>query len=165
MYDFWSLGLAAVDTKKTPSSKLGWIYDDKDGRWFNALYSVPLSLIRQYTVMSVNKKEAEIFRVVLDDILRAIPTIPNGCEALTNERKAQLVIANIPVDLAQTNLQVYDYDTDSDHEIPAPRSSVSSWSGNPPPGARARADFIETAVRNKPRYEEIAQGEETKIMR
>lgn len=83
--------------------------------------------------MSVNEKEAEIFRVALDNILRAIPTIPEGFEALTNERKAQLVVTNIPIDLAQTDLQVHDYDTDSDHEIPAPRSLVSSRSGTSPP--------------------------------
>ena len=83
---------------------------------------------------------------MLDDILRAIPTIPDEFEALTNERKAQLVIANIPTDLAQTNLQVHDYNTDSDHEILAPQSSVSSRFGTPSPCARTRADFIETAV-------------------
>ena len=115
--------------------------------------------------MSVNKKEAEIFRVALNDILCAISTISDGFEALINERKAQLVVADIPMDLAQTDLQVHDYNTDSDHEILVPQSSISSRSGTPPPGARARADFIETAVRNKPRYEKTAQGEEAEIMR
>ena len=99
MYDFWLLELAAVDIKEILSGTLSWIHNDKVGRWFNALYNVALSLIRQYAVMSVNKKEAQIFRVALDDILRAIPTIYNGFEGLTNEGKAQLVVANIPMDL------------------------------------------------------------------
>lgn len=104
MYNFWLLGLAAVDTKETLSGKFGWIYDNKDGRWFNALYSVTLSLIRQYAIMSVNKKETKIFCVTLDNILRIIPTISDRFETLINKCKAQLVIANIPMDLAQTNL-------------------------------------------------------------
>lgn len=74
----------------------------------------------------MNKKEAEIFHIALDNILRAIPTIPDGFEALTNECKAQLVVADILIDLAQSNLQIHDYDTDSDYKIPAPRSLVSS---------------------------------------
>lgn len=96
--------------------------------------------------MSVNKKEAEIFRVALDNILYAILTILNRFETLTNEYKAQLVVVDILMDLAQTNFQVYNYNIDSDHEISAPRSLVSSQSGTPSPSACAYANFIKTAV-------------------
>lgn len=41
---------------------------------------------------------------------------------------------------------------------------VSSKSGTPPPGICACANFIKTAVRNKPRYEKTAQGEKVEII-
>ena len=111
-----------------------------------AVYNVALSLIHQYAVMSMNEKEAEIFRVALDDILHVIPTILNGFEVLTNKRKVQLMVPNILMNLAQTDFQIHNYNTDSDHEIPAPRSLVNSRSGIPSLGACACTNFIETAV-------------------
>lgn len=64
------------------------------------LYNIALNLICQYAVINMNKKKFEMFRIAFDDILRTILTILDGFEALSNESKTQLVIANIPMDLA-----------------------------------------------------------------
>ena len=133
VFDIWSLGLAAVETAETPSGSLGWIGADEDSTWYNALYHVALSLIRQYAVMSVNDIEAEIFRVPLGDMLHAISTFDNVLAGLTAERKAQLVIADIPLDLARADLRIHEYDSDSDASLPPPRSTASSRAGTPPP--------------------------------
>ncbi len=101
-----------VKTAETPSGNLSWISANEENIWANALYCVALSLIRQYAVMSVNEKEAKIFPIALDDLLRAVPTFSDGFVGLTAERKSQLLIADILLDLTQAHLQVHDHDLD-----------------------------------------------------
>ena len=88
VFDVWSLGFAAVETAETPSGNFGWISVDKESTWYNTLYCVALSLIRQYAVMSVNEKEVKIFPVALDDLLHAVPTFSNGFAGLTAKLKS-----------------------------------------------------------------------------
>lgn len=54
--------------------------------------------------MSVNDIEAEIFCIPLGEVLHAIPTFDNWFEGLIAERKARLVIADFPIDLACADL-------------------------------------------------------------
>lgn len=147
VFDFWSLGLAAAETAETPSGRLGWILNDIDSVWYNALYSVALNLIRQYAVMSVPAptKGNEIFRVTLRDVLRSVPTFKGGFEDLTLERKSMLLVADIGTDLSRISLEVHEYNSDSDAVLPPAPESMSSPDGTPPPGARACTAFVDVA--------------------
>ena len=67
------------------------------------------------------------------------------------------------MDLAQAHLQVHKYDSDPEVELPPRRSIASSRASISPPSAQARAEFIETIVKNEAKYEEAAQVEESEI--
>ncbi len=113
--------------------------------------------------MSVNEKEAKIFPITLDDLLCAVPMFSDGFAGFTAKLKSQLVIADISLDLAQAHLQVHKYDLDLEVELPLPWFAASSCAGTLSPSAQARAEFMETAVRNEAKYEEAAQIEESEI--
>ncbi len=133
VFDVWLLGLVAIETAKTPLGNLGWISADEKSTWYNALYYVALSLIRQYAVMSVNKKETKIFPIALDDLLRVVLTFSDRFAGLTAEHKFQLVIVYIPLDLAQAHLHVHKYDSDLEVELLPPQSTANSRTNTLPP--------------------------------
>lgn len=166
VFDFWSVSLAAVETAETPSGKLGWIMNDTNSVWCNALFSVALNLIRQYAVMSVDSaRSADVFRVPLRDVLRAIPTFKGGFEDLTLERKCMILIADIGMDLARISLEVHEYDSDSDAVLPpAPDSTVSSPPGTPPPSAYACDAYVEVATKTEATCKQAANEEEKAIL-
>lgn len=126
------LGLVAVEAAETLSGNLGWISADEDSTWYNALYCVALSLIHQYTIMSVNEKEVKIFTVALNNLLHAVLIFFDRFSGLIVELKSQLVIADISLDLTQVHLQVYKYDLDPGVEPRPPWSTTSSCVGTPP---------------------------------
>lgn len=162
--DFWSVALAAVEIAETPSGKLGWMSDNTNGSWYTALYRVALNLIRQYAIMSVDSPDAEIFRVPLRDLLRAVPTFKDGFDKLTIERKSQVLIADVYRDLGRIDEAVRIYDLDSDAALdPFHESAGSSPPGTPPPNARACAAFVEVANKNEAMYEQAAKEEESVI--
>lgn len=51
---------------------------------------------------------ANVFRVPLCDVLRALPTFKGGFQDLTIERKSMVLIANIGTDLSRINLDVHE---------------------------------------------------------
>ncbi len=166
LFDFWSISLAVVETAKTLFGKLGWILDNVDSVWYNGLYSVTLNLIRQYAVMSVDSTPfvADIFRIPLCDVLHAIPTFKGGFQDLTIERKSMILIANIETDLSRINLDVHEYNSDSDAELPAiPDFALSSPPDTPPLSARACAAFIDMTNKTKPTSEAAAKEQEKAI--
>ena len=166
VYDFWSISLAAVETSETPSGKLGWIRDDSESVWFNALYSVALSLIRQFAVICVDAPAANIACVALRDLLRSVPTFKGGFEELTLARKSLILSDDSPADLSQINLGVHDYESDSEVALPPHNETAgSSPPGTPPPSARACAAFVDVATKNKVMYKQLARKEEAKIQK
>lgn len=72
MADFWAVGLASMQTKHTSTGRLGWIKEDSNNIYYNALDYATLSLVRQYAVMAVNMSDEEIFRVPVKDLLRSV---------------------------------------------------------------------------------------------
>lgn len=153
IFDFWSISLAAIETAETPSRKLRWILGDVNSIWYNRLYSVTLNLIRQYAVMSVDSVSsvANVFRVPLCDVLRAIPTFKRGFQNLIIKRKSMILIADIETDLSQINLDIHEYNSDSDVELPtASDSTLSSLPGTPSLSARACTAFIDVAPKTEP---------------
>lgn len=151
VFDFWSVSLAVVETAETPSGKLGWILNDTNSIWYNALFSVTLNLIRQYAVMSVDfTRSPDVFCVPFRDVLRAVPTFKDSFEELTLERKCMLLIADIGTDLARISLEIYEYDLDSDVVLPpAPDSAVSLPPGTPLPSARTCAAYVDVATKTE----------------
>lgn len=165
VYDFWSVPLAAAEITETPSGKLGCIRDDTNSSWYTALYSVALNLIRQYAIMSVDSPEANIFRVSLRGLLRAVPTFKGGFDELTTERKSQVLIADVSKYLSRHNFAVHKCDLDLDATLAPPHESAgSSPPGTPPPNARDYAAFVEVASKNEEMYEQATEEEESIIL-
>lgn len=121
-----------VKTAEIPLGNLGWIIMDKESTWYNVLYCVALSLICQNAVMSVNKIQAKIFLIAHNNLLRTVPTFSNRFTRLTAESKSQLVIVNIPLDLAQAHLQVHKYNSDPEVELLLPWFAASFHPSTPP---------------------------------
>lgn len=69
-----------------------------------------------------------------------------------------ILIADIRTDLSQINLDIHEYNTDSDAELPAaPDSVLSSPPSIPPLSARACAAFIDVATKIEPTSETAAK--------
>ena len=89
--DFWIIELAAVKTKITPSSKLGWITDNDGNLWLHALKGVALNLICWYAIMTVGAPEKKVFHMVIREAIRDYQSFPLA--DLTLQRKETLVIS------------------------------------------------------------------------
>lgn len=166
VFDFWSVSLAAVETVETPSEKLGWILNNTNSIWYNALFSIALNLIRQYAIMSVDfTRFPDVFRLSLRDVLHAVPTFKDSFEELTLERKCMLLIADIGMDLARISLEIHEYDLDSDVVLPpTPDSTISSPPGTPLPSARACAAYVDVATKTEAICKQAANEEENAIL-
>lgn len=54
------VGLTAVETKDSEDECfVGWIKDDEEDTWYNALRSVALSLILKYCMMQTNTPKGD----------------------------------------------------------------------------------------------------------
>lgn len=65
--------------------------------------------------------------------------------------------------MAQAYLQIHKYDLDLEVELPPPWFTASSCVGIFSLSAQARAEFVETTVKNEAKCEEAAQIEESEI--
>ena len=102
--DFWSVGLFYVQTEETLSGKLGWIFEDEDNAWFDALDRAALNLIRQYAVMAVDLTKQDIYSVPLCNILRIVQTF--SWDDLILPLRNRLVICQSAGDLFNADLIV-----------------------------------------------------------
>lgn len=96
-------------------------------------------------------------------MLGTVSTFDNGLAGLITECKAQLVIANIPLDLVWADLWIHKYNSRSDEELFPPQFLASFWAGTPFPSACTCVEYVDTAMRNKTKYKEVAQVKETII--
>lgn len=159
--DFWSAGLASIQTVETESGKLGWIQGDEDGIWFSALERTALNLICQYAVMAVDLSNEEICRVPIRDALRAVQSF--AFDDLTPAVKKRLVIRPATGDLFCADLSVSPQpdsdDSDNAGLIPTPATD-SSKELTPAPDACACIEFTARAVSNEAAYATAAAAEE-----
>ncbi len=166
IYDFWSISFAVIETSETPSGKLGWIQDDNKSVWYNVLYSVALSLIRQFAIMCVDAPAADVARVSLQDLLRSVPTFKSSFEELTLVYKSLILIDDSPTDLGQISLEIHKYELDLEVALlPHNKTAASSPPGTPPPSARAFAAFVNVATKNKAIYKQTVREKEANIQK
>lgn len=68
---------------------------------------------------------ANVFRVLLCDMLFAIPKLKSGFENLTIKRKFMILIANIRTDLNRSSLNIHKCDLDLDAPLSAAPNSAN----------------------------------------
>lgn len=142
-----------IETSETPLGKLGWIRDDNESIWYNALYFVALSLIRQFTVICVDAPTADITYIPLRELLRFVPTFKSGFEELTLACKSLILMNNSLADLGRIDLKVYKYELDSEVALPSHNKiAASSPPDIPLPSAHTYATFVHVATKNKAMY-------------
>lgn len=157
--DFWSAGLAAVETAYTSTGRLGWIRNDEDNTLFIALNNAALGLIRQYALMVVNMTDEDVFRVPVKDLMRSVQTFK--FDEITNEIKERLIISPDRGDLFTASLNVHDkYDKYEASAMPDTPDGSSSTFSTPEPDTRACDEFVSTAVRNEGAYTAAVEHEE-----
>ena len=135
--------------------------------WYNRLYSVTLNLICQYAIISIDCTPpiANIFCVPLCNILRVIPTFKGGFQDLTIKCKFMVLMADIEMQLSRINLDVYEYNLDSNAELPAALDSAISLSPSTPPlSARTYTVFIDGAINTKSTSETAAKEQKKAIL-
>ena len=114
--------------------------------------------------MSVNKNEAKIFSIALNNLLYMVSTFSDKFAELIAKLKSQLVIIDIFLYLAWAHLQVYKYDSDLKVKLLLSQSIPSSCA-SPLFNTQACVEFVEIAVKNKAKYEEAAQAKKSEIIK
>ncbi len=166
VYDFWSISLAMIKTSEIFSRKLGWIRDDNKSVWYNTLYSVTFSIIRQFAVICVDAPATNNACVLLQDLLHSIPTFKSSFEELTFACKSLILIDNSLANLGQINLEIHEYELYLEVAIPPHnKTTANSLHDILLPSACTCAAFVNIATKNKIIYKQTAKEEETNIQK
>lgn len=100
--DFFMVGLAAVETDNSEDDCfVGWIRDDKDDAWYNALRTVALSLVLKFCMMQMNTPKGEVYELAVKIMMRSVLTFDAVKEGFAHKLKLRLVCkkANTPLNL------------------------------------------------------------------
>lgn len=100
--DFFMVGLAAVETENSEDDCfVGWIRDDKDDAWYNALRTVALSLVLKFCMMQMNTPKEEFYELAVKMMMRSVLTFDAVKEGFAHKLKLRLVCkkANTPLNL------------------------------------------------------------------
>lgn len=101
--DFFMVGLAAVETENSEDDCfVGWIRDDKDDAWYNALRTVALSLVLKFCMMQMNTPKGEVYELAVKIMMRSVLTFDAVKEGFAHKLKLRLVCkkANTPLNLS-----------------------------------------------------------------
>lgn len=125
LIDFWLVGIASVETEGTSDGKVGWIQDDKDGVWEQALNQAALSMIRMYCLVAVDLPDQEVCDIALRSLLRSVTTFKFS--DFTPTRKAVLLCNSLCMPHSIKGLEPHQYESVPTATFPSPLMSVESW--------------------------------------
>lgn len=154
-----------VKTAEISSRKIGWILNNVDSIWYNGLFSVVRNLICQYVIMSFNFAcpTANIFRILLCNILCTISIFKYGFENLIIKWKFMIFITNIGI--SQINLNILKYDSDLDVLLFATsNSAMSSLPDTPLPSTDTCAVYIDVVAKTKATSKKTVKKEKKVIL-
>lgn len=141
--DFFMVGLAAVETEETEDECLvGWIKDDEDDIWYNALRSVGLALILKYCMMQMKTPKGDVYDLAIHMMIRSIVTF-DVKDGFTQDLKLRLVCKKSESPLNLNELLPLMFSADGPKEIPMIPSPDTIVTSIPSivPGVRAASVF------------------------
>lgn len=141
--DFFMVGLAAVETKDSKDEcSIGWIKDDEDDTWYNALRTVALSLILKYCMMQMNTPKGDVYELAVHMMIRSVVTF-DVKDGFTQDLKLRLVCKKSETPLILDGLLPLVSSADRPNEVPIVLSPDPILTSSPSivPGVRAASAF------------------------
>lgn len=159
--DFFMVGLAAVETENSEDDCfVGWIRDDKDDAWYNALRTVALSLVLKFCMMQMNTPKGEVYELAVKMMMRSVLTFDAVKEGFAHKLKLRLVCkkANTPLNL--NGLMPSTFSVDRLNKVPTVPSPEPLISSSPSinPGVWAASAFEKTLLSPTPRTSSPLKG-------